>query len=155
MPSKHERIVEAVRAAIAARVLADIGAEVSVIRSAPEEQMIEAARFGVVNIAEQDTVETDRVFGVARRFMQTVLIAEVVVPGHTPSVRDARLDAVYRSIGAAIAADLKLGGLADYVDIGGPGAPINALWQGASDIKAGSIGIAVEYSTGEDPMADD
>lgn len=153
MPTKHERIAEAVRAAIAARVLADVGPEVSVVRSAPEEHQIELARRGVINIAEQDTVETDRVFGVTRRYFRAVLTAEVIVQGLTPAERDARLDAIYTAIGAAMAADRTLGGIADYVDVSGPGAPVNALWQGASNIKAGSIEIAVDYSTGEDNLS--
>lgn len=153
MPTKHEQIVDALVAAITTRMAADIGADVAVIRSAPEAQAIEAAAKGLVNIVEEATVETDRVFGVSRRYMQARLTAEIVVTGSTAADRDARLDAVYAAIGAALDADRTLGGLADYLDIGGPGAAINALWMGAADIKAGSIQIAVDYSTSDNPLA--
>ena len=73
---------------------------------------------------------------------------EVVIQAGTG--RDALLDALTGSIGAALAADRTLGGLCDWVEAEAP-EPIDLPIDGAASLKAAVITIVLHYAT-TDPL---
>ena len=73
---------------------------------------------------------------------------EAVVQGAT---RDAALDTLCASIGAALAADRTLGGLCDWVEAEAP-RPVDLAVEGAAGLKAAVITVVLHYSLA-DPLA--
>jgi hypothetical protein len=75
---------------------------------------------------------------------------EVVVQVGDPATRDAALDALLASIGAALAADRTLGGLCDWVEPEAP-KPIELPIEGAASLKAAVVPVILTYAT-TDPI---
>jgi hypothetical protein len=73
---------------------------------------------------------------------------EAVVQG---TGRDAALDNLCASIGAALAADRTLGGLCDWVEAEAP-RPVDLAVEGAASLKAAVIPVVLHYTTA-DPLA--
>jgi hypothetical protein len=73
---------------------------------------------------------------------------EAVVQG---AARDAAFDTLCASIGAAIAADRRLGGLCDWIEAEAP-RPVDLPFEGAASLKAAVIPVVLHYSTA-DPLA--
>jgi len=150
--TRHEAICQALHTAIAARVLALVGAGSLVIRSAPLEVLIDHLPRGVINLAEGETVEIDRTLGVHRRHHQLTIDAECAAAGKNPADRDALVDALMAAVGAAVAIDRTLGGLAQWCETAAPSAVENLALEGHADLKAAAVSIDILYSTGPDPL---
>ncbi len=73
---------------------------------------------------------------------------EAVVQG---ADRDAAVDTLTASIGAALAADRTLGGFCDWVEAEAP-RPVDLPVEGAASLKAAVIPVVLHYSTA-DPLA--
>ncbi len=71
---------------------------------------------------------------------------EVVVQAGDPAERDAALDTVLASIGAALAADRTLGGLCDWVEPEAP-KPVDLPMEGAASLKAAVVPVILTYAT--------
>jgi len=73
---------------------------------------------------------------------------EVVVQAGDPATRDAALDTLLASIGAALAADRTLGGLCDWVE---PEAakPVDLPIEGAATLKAAVVPVVLTYATAD------
>ena len=65
--------------------------------------------------------------------------------------RDAALDSLIASIGAALAADRTLGGLCDWMEAEAP-QPVDLPIEGAASLKAAVIPVVLHYST-PDPLS--
>lgn len=65
--------------------------------------------------------------------------------------RDAALDSLIASIGAALAADRTLGGLCDWMEAEAP-QPVDLPVEGAASLKAAVIPVVLHYST-PDPLS--
>jgi hypothetical protein len=76
---------------------------------------------------------------------------EVVVQAGDPATRDAALDTVLASIGAAFAADRTLGGLCDWVEPEAP-KPVDLPLDGAATLKAAVVPVILTYATA-DPIS--
>ncbi len=68
-----------------------------------------------------------------------------IVQGAT---RDAALDTLCASIGAALAADRRLGGLCDWVEAEAP-RPVDLPVEGAASLKAAVIPVIPHYTTAD------
>jgi hypothetical protein len=75
---------------------------------------------------------------------------EVVVQAGDPVARDAALDTVLASIGAAFAADRTLGGLCDWIEPEAP-KPVDLPIEGAAALKAAVVPMVLHYSLA-DPL---
>jgi len=71
---------------------------------------------------------------------------DVVVGGATQAERDAALDALLITIGAALEADRTLGGLVDYLEIGAPSFEMVPI-EGASPVKGAVVPVILHYET--------
>ncbi len=73
---------------------------------------------------------------------------EVVVQADDPAARDAALDIILTSIGAAIAADRTLGGLCDWIEPEAP-KPVDLPVEGAATLKAAVVPVILTYATAD------
>jgi len=73
---------------------------------------------------------------------------EVVVQASDPTTRDAALDTLLASIGAALAADRTLGGLCDWAEPKAP-KPVDLAIEGAATLKAAVVPVILTYATAD------
>lgn len=73
-------------------------------------------------------------------------IIEAVVSGGTAAARDGALDDLLSAVGQAIEADPRLGGLADWIEIG-PASFETLAVEGAAPLKGATIPITLHYAT--------
>lgn len=73
---------------------------------------------------------------------------EVVVQAGDPAARDAALDTLLASIGAALAADRTLGGLCDWIKPEAP-KPVDLPIEGAATLKAAIVPVVLTYATAD------
>ena len=71
---------------------------------------------------------------------------EVIVQAGDPAARDAALDTLLASIGAALTADRTLGGLCDWVEPEAP-KPVDLPIEGAATLKAAVVPVILTYAT--------
>jgi hypothetical protein len=73
---------------------------------------------------------------------------EVVVQAGDPTARDAALDTLLASIGAALAANRTLGSLCDWIEPEAP-KPVDLPIEGAAALKAAVVPVILTYATAD------
>lgn len=108
MPSTSEKVIEGVRAMVAAALP---GFEVGRNTEGPEA----IPPGGMVIIRDGDAGEPDVTLSPLTYHYAHAVRVEVVVIGATPEERSARLDSALMQIGAAVEADRSLNGLCEWL----------------------------------------
>jgi hypothetical protein len=102
---------------------------------------------GLIILRDGDPGEPEQALGgFGSTYYQHAVQIEAYVEEGDAVVRDSAFDDLLRQIGAALEADLTLGGLAFGLTYGRPEALIEGV-PGASAIKCGTLIVTVEYET--------
>ena len=144
--SKTERVLGAIKGLLetvpGAKVERNTAVPEKVPKSAPAE-----AGGGLVVLRDGDPGEPEQALGgFGSAYYSHAVEIEVYVEEGDAAARDAAFDALVQGIGAALDADLTLGGLAFGMTYGRPEIDTEAV-AGAPAIKTGTITVTVEYET--------
>jgi hypothetical protein len=101
---------------------------------------------GLLILRDGDPGEPEVTLSPVRYHYQHRAEVEAIVQAGTPAERDAALDNLLGSIGAAIASDRTLGGLCDWVEASAP-QPVDIPIEGAGALKAAIVPVTLIYST--------
>jgi hypothetical protein len=102
---------------------------------------------GLIILRDGDPGEPEQALGgCGNAYYQHAVEIEVYVEEGDAAVRDTAFDDLLQQIGAALDADLTLGGLAYGLTYGRPEASIEAI-AGAPAIKSGTLIVTVDYET--------
>jgi hypothetical protein len=102
---------------------------------------------GLIILRDGDPGEAEQALGgFGSVYYQHAVEIEVYVEQGDAAVRDAAFDALLQQIGAALEADLTLGGLAFGLTYGRPEPAIEAI-AGAPAIKSATVTVTVDYES--------
>ncbi len=144
MPSKAESVL----VALADLIRASLPAGVLFSRGEPLPDRLPPA--GGAFLADGDPGEPDVLLSPTTYIYNHRAEVDIVVDRKLAADPDAVLDAIRVAIGTAIAADRTLGGRCDWIVAVAP-ANDSFTIEGASGLKAGTIGILLTYGT-SDPL---
>lgn len=144
MASKREQIIEAVVSMIAGALP---GAKVE--RNADKPERIPSTGIVVIRDGEAGEPEEVTLSPLTYCFAHRVAVEIAVLADATVS-REQRLDAVLGAIGAAVAANRTLGGLADFVEVTPP-LTDDLEADGAYSARWASVDLVVHFAT-SDPL---
>ena len=138
--SKAERVLEALRVLFATVP----GAVVERNSALPEK----VPPGGLIVLRDGDPGEPEQALGgFGNAYYRHAVEVELYIEGGDPAARDAAFDDLLQRIGAALAADPTLGGLAFGLSYGRPEPSTEAV-PGAPAIKGATLIVTVEYETG-------
>ena len=102
---------------------------------------------GLIILRDGDPGEPEQALGgFGNAYYQHAVEIEVYVEEGDAAARDAAFDALLQQIGAALEADLALGGLVFSLTYGRPESAIEAV-TGAPAIKTATVTVTVDYET--------
>jgi hypothetical protein len=144
MPSKRERIIEAAVSMIGAALPG-----VKVERNADKPERIPVSGLVILRDGEPGEPE-DVTLSPLTYFYAHRIAIEVAVLGNAGASREEKLDAILGAIGAAVAANRALGGLADFVEVSAP-VTDDIEAEGARSARWAVIDLIVHFGT-TDPL---
>ena len=144
MASKREQIIEAVVAMIAAALPG-----VKVQRNADKPERIPSNGLVVVRDGEAGEPEEVTLSPLTYCYAHRIAV-EIAVLSDASASREQRLDAILGAIGAAVAANRTLGGLADFVEVSAPFTD-DLEADGAHSARWASVDLVVHFAT-SDPL---
>jgi hypothetical protein len=102
---------------------------------------------GLIVLRDGDPGEPEQALGgFAHAYYSHRVEVELYVQDGDAAARDAAFDTLIQAIGAALATDPTLGGLAFGMTCGRPAVDVEAI-DGAAAIKTGTLAVAVDYET--------
>lgn len=144
MASKREQIVEAVVTMIRAALPG-----VKVERNADKPERIPASGLVVVRDGEAGEPEEVTLSPLTYCYAHRVAV-EIALLADATASREQRLDAILSAIGAAVAANRTLGGLADFLEVTAPFTD-DLEADGAYSARWASVDLVVHFAT-SDPL---
>lgn len=144
MASKREQIIEAVVSMIAGALPG-----VKIERNADKPERIPTGGLVVIRDGEAGEPEEVTLSPLTYCFAHRVGV-EIAVLADATASREQRLDAILGAIGAAVAANRTLGGLADFVEVTPP-LTDDLEADGAYSARWASVDVVVHFAT-SDPL---
>lgn len=135
---------EARLVALETRLRASLPAGVELHRNPGHELRIPAA--GLARLLDGDRGEAEQTFSPPLWHWRHRAELELLADG-AEATRDARLDALLRWVGAAVAGDRTLGGLCDWVETMPGAVGVIAGEGGAGAVKGALVSVVMHYAT--------